>query len=86
MNYLEMRSSAAKKLKSKHDVLNAKERNQLPKGDFAIPGANGGKGAYPIHDIVHARNALARVAQFGTPAEQALVKKAVHARYPEIGE
>lgn len=60
-------------------ALTAKQRKKLPSGDFAIP-----PNRYPIHDEAHARNALARVAQHGTPAEQARVKAAVKRRYPQI--
>ena len=45
-----------------------------------------GSGSYPINDPNHARNALARVAQHGSPAEQAKVRAAVHRRYPGIGK
>jgi hypothetical protein len=60
-------------------ILKTKTRNALPEEAFALPGRR-----YPIHDAAHARNALARVAQNGTPAEQAVVKHKVHARYPAI--
>jgi hypothetical protein len=43
-------------------------------------------GNYPIPDKPHARNALARVSQHGTPAEKAKVKAAVKAKYPDIGK
>ena len=59
--------------------LKAKTRNALPEGDFALPGRK-----YPINDINHARNALARVSENGTPEEKAKVRAAVHKRYPEI--
>lgn len=62
--------------------LTAKQRNALPKSAYAIPDADPPK--YPIHDLSHARNALARVAQVGTPEEQAKVRKAVYARYPQL--
>lgn len=52
----------------------------MRKGSFAIPG----KRAYPINDIAHARNALARVAQHGTPAEKKRVRAAVTKRYPSL--
>jgi hypothetical protein len=39
---------------------------------------------YPIHDIVHARNALARVSQHGNEAEKAKVKAAVYSKYPQL--
>lgn len=61
-------------------VLNAERRNKLKDSDFAIPE----KRAYPIMDEVHARNALARVAQHGTPEEKRRVRAAVKRRYPNI--
>lgn len=62
--------------------LTTKRRNALPSKDFAEPGKRG----YPIYDKSHARNALARVAQHGTPAEKARVRAAVHRKYPDIGK
>src|ERR1039458_4272207 len=56
------------------------QRKKLPKSAFAIPATR----SYPIHDEAHARNALARVSQFGTPEEKAQVSAAVHRRYPNI--
>ena len=61
--------------------LKAKQRNALPDSDFALPGRR-----YPIHDESHARNALSRVAQNGTPEEKTKVRAAVHRRYPNIGQ
>jgi hypothetical protein len=43
--------------------LSTKDRKKLSKKSFALPG----KRKYPIPDKAHARNALARVAQHGTP-------------------
>jgi hypothetical protein len=60
--------------------LTARRRNAMQRGTFAIPSRR----AYPIPDIAHARNALARVAQFGTPAEQAQVRRAVYAKFPSL--
>lgn len=60
--------------------LTAKKRNALPKTAFAIPSER----AYPIHDLAHARNALARVAQYGTPEEKRKVQAAVYRRYPQL--
>ncbi|WP_200962658.1 hypothetical protein [Terrabacter sp. Soil810] len=39
---------------------------------------------YPILDLEHARNALARVAQHGTAAEQEKVRAAVVKKYPSL--
>ena len=60
--------------------LSYQERKNLPKKSFIEPGAR----KYPIPDEAHGRNALARVSQFGSPAEQARVKAAVHRRFPGI--
>ena len=63
------------------------QRKSLPESDFALPSRRkGGKGGYPIEDAAHARNALQRVAQFGSPAEQAEVRAKVHEKYPGIGQ
>lgn len=56
-------------------------RNKISSSNFALPGRR-----YPIEDKSHARNALARVAQHGTPAEKAKVRAAVHHKYPSIGK
>ena len=63
-------------------TLTAKDKKKLSKSSFALPG----KRKYPIPDKAHARNALARVAQNGSPAEQKKVKAAVKKRYPSIGK
>lgn len=62
--------------------LTPKKRKALPKTAFAIPE----KRKYPIQDKAHARNALARVSQHGTPEEKRRVRAAVKRRYPGIGE
>lgn len=62
-------------------VLTTKGRKHIAEENFALPGRR-----YPIHDKAHARNALARVAQHGSPDEQAKVKSAVHKKFPNIGE
>lgn len=60
-------------------VLDAKKRSKLKPSDFAIP-----PDKYPIMDESHARNALARVSQHGTPEEKRRVRAAVKRRYPNI--
>jgi hypothetical protein len=62
--------------------LTSKQRNALPKKSFAIPGER----AYPINDKSHARNALARVSQHGSPTEKTKVRSAVKRKYPGIGD
>lgn len=74
--------------------LPASKRNKLSKSSFALPGKSaakaGGhgkaKGAYPIPDASHARNALARVSQHGTSAQKATVRAAVKRKFPAIGK
>jgi hypothetical protein len=70
--------------------LSAWKRKKMPSSQFALPGkgegpSGKGSGSYPIPDASHARNALARVSQHGTPAEKATVRAKVHARFPAIG-
>lgn len=61
--------------------LDASKRNALPGKDFAGPGRS-----YPINDANHARNALSRVAQNGSPKEKAEVRAKVAAKFPGIGK
>lgn len=60
--------------------LTSKERNKLPTKSFAGPDRS-----YPISDKNHARNALARVSQFGTESLKEKVREKVHKKYPDIG-
>ena len=59
--------------------LTGKERNALPEKDFAGPDRS-----YPINNMSHSRNALARVSQFGTKELKAKVRAAVHRKFPGI--
>jgi hypothetical protein len=59
--------------------LTTRGRKSLPSGSFALPGRR-----YPIEDLAHARNALARVAQDGTAEEQAKVRREVERLYPQL--
>lgn len=59
--------------------LTAKGRKKIKSKNFALAGRR-----YPINDPSHARNALARVAQHGTPAEKAKVRASVARKYPGI--
>lgn len=61
-------------------VLTARARKKIKKENFALPGRR-----YPIEDENHARNALARVSQYGTPEEKKKVRAAVHRKYPHLG-
>ena len=60
--------------------LSTRARDNLSASDFVFPDER----SYPIQDESHARNALARVAQHGTPAQKAKVKAAVRRKYPNI--
>jgi hypothetical protein len=60
-------------------VLTQQGRDKIKATNFALPGRR-----YPIHDMAHARAALSRVAQHGTPEEQAKVRAAVHNKYPSL--
>lgn len=62
--------------------LSTHERNKLHPSSFAIPESR----SYPIMDENHARNALARVSQFGSESEKSRVRAAVHRRYPNMGK
>jgi hypothetical protein len=69
--------------------ITSKERQGLPKGDFALPGKGKGPqgkgpGSYPIDTPGRARNALARGAQNASPAQQSRIKAAVKRKYPGI--
>lgn len=67
-------------------LLSYSHRRGLKKTQFAIPDKAPGPGSYPINDISHARNALARVSQFGSPVERAMVRAAVRRRFPSVGD
>lgn len=60
--------------------LSYQSRKELPDSAFVFPKTR----KYPIHDIAHAKNALARVSAFGTPAEKKAVRAAVYRKYPEL--
>jgi hypothetical protein len=62
------------------DLSDTANRKKLKKSSFALPEQE----KYPIPDIEHARNALARVAQHGSTAEQKKVRAAVEKKYPSL--
>jgi hypothetical protein len=63
---------------------------RAPKRSYAIPPGSpvGGRGVakYPLDSLARARNALARVAQHGTPAEKRMVHAAVRRKYPALAQ
>jgi len=62
-------------------TLTAKARKNLKPSDFVFPPKDGKPGRYPIQDLDHARNALARSS--GKP-EEAAVKAAVYKKFPQL--
>lgn len=55
-------------------------RENMSASNFGLPAQK----KYRIDDAAHARDALGRVAQHGTPAEQKQVRARVAAKYPSI--
>jgi hypothetical protein len=62
------------------DLSDSENRKKLEKSSFALPEQE----KYPIPDIEHARNALARVTQHGSEAEKKQVRAAVEKKYPSL--
>jgi hypothetical protein len=60
--------------------LTAWQRHRLRASQFALPAER----KYPIEDEAHARDALARVAEYGTAAEKRKVRAAVKRKYPDM--
>lgn len=58
--------------------LTTQRRKEMPSDEFALPG-----GHYPINDEEHGRKAI-QMAGYASPAEQATIKRKVHAKYPGI--
>ncbi len=61
--------------------LTTAERKHLASSQFALAGRR-----YPINDRAHARNALSRVLQHGTPTEKKKVRAAVHRKYGDASK
>ncbi len=81
---------AKKGWRSKAEHLSAKERDKMPRADFALPGKGKGpegkgSGAYPINDASHARAALSMASRYASPAEKATIREKVHSKFPSIG-
>lgn len=58
------------------------KRSTMKPSSFAIPSQK----KYPLTDTAHARNAIARVNQKGSPAEKAKVYAAVKRKFPALAE
>ena len=59
--------------------LTAAARKALPTSSFAGPDRS-----YPVNNPSHARNALSRVSQHGSPELKAKVRAKVHRKFPGI--
>jgi len=55
-------------------------RKRMSSKQFGLPKQK----KYRIDDLAHARNALARVSQHGSPAQKKAVRKAVTKKYPSL--
>jgi len=64
--------------------LTTRMRKSLSKSSFAVPSKAPASGSYPIPDASHARNALARASQFGSPEVKAKVRSAVKRKFGSI--
>lgn len=64
-----------------------KQINKLPPSDFVFTGKKGvdSDNKYPIHDLAHAKNSLARAAAKGGSTEKQ-VRAAVTKRYPSLSK
>lgn len=74
------------KKKEKGGKITTYGRRHLKSSQFALHDSNrpGVKGRYPIDTIERARNALARVSQYGNARQKARVRAAVCRKYPKL--
>jgi hypothetical protein len=61
-------------------TLRSSKRNVLPDSAFALPSQR----KYPIHDVAHAKAALARAADPSTAGAPATIRRAVLKKYPML--
>jgi hypothetical protein len=71
------KSKLSKKANQRRNTKSGRKR--MGSKQFALPGKR-----YRIDDLAHARNALARVSQHGSPKQKAAVRKAVQRKYPSL--
>lgn len=62
--------------------ITAAQRHRLPASELGLPAREG----YPLDTPGRARSALSRASANASPAEQATIRRKVHARYPSIGK
>jgi hypothetical protein len=63
-----------------------KRRSRIKSSSFAVKATKSAPAKYPVTDLAHARNALARVSQFGTPKEKRAVARAVKRKFPALAK
>ena len=63
-----------------------KKRSRIKAKSFAVKATKGEPAKYPITDLAHARNALARVSQHGTRKEKKAVARAVKTKFPALAK
>ncbi len=56
------------------------KKKRMRSSSFALPKER----KYPIPDLIHARNALARVSANGTEKEKAIVRRKVYKKFPSL--
>jgi hypothetical protein len=62
--------------------LTASGRDKLPSSAFALPKER----KFPVTNRSHAVNALARASQSGVASIKAVVRKKVHAKFPDLAK
>lgn len=72
------RSALSKRTNQRRNTKTVRKR--MSTSNFALPQQR----KYRIDDKPHARNALARVAQHGTPSERKRVRAAVTRKFPSL--
>jgi len=77
---VELLKAVIEKAKVEQEKLSYSARKKLDESSFVFPKTR----KYPIQDKAHARNALARVSQFGTEAEKKAVRAAVCKKYKDL--
>ena len=73
---MSLKKGEAEKLRKKPGMGSVGKYKTVAKSDFAGP-----HGSYPIQDLAHARNALARAHYSSNPGA---IKRKVYAKYPEL--
>ncbi len=78
---VKVKRGAEEKMRSKKGSSNAGKYKHVAPKDFAGAAGGASKYSFPVHDIAHARNALAR-AHFAP--DPAALKAKVYKMYPEL--